>query len=143
MFLCIQIDGDSRMTVEVTSRQSKDRPLPAMAAIEEHATEAAAFLKALANDQRLLILCCLLEGPLSVGEINERVPLSQSALSQHLGVLRDAALVTTTRQSQTISYAITKGPALKIMEVLYTAFCGPAASKRDAKKAKEGAPKRN
>jgi DNA-binding transcriptional ArsR family regulator len=109
MFLCVQIDGDSRMAVEVTSRQAKDRSLPAMAAIEEHATEAAAFLKALANDQRLLILCCLLEGPLSVGEINERVPLSQSALSQHLGVLRDADLVTTTRQSQTIYYAITKG----------------------------------
>ena len=114
-----------------------------MAAIQEHATEAAAFLKALANDQRLLMLCCLLEGSLSVGEINERVPLSQSALSQHLGVLRDAGLVTTTRQSQTIYYALAKGPALQIMEVLYTAFCGPAASKRDAKKAKEGAPKRN
>jgi DNA-binding transcriptional ArsR family regulator len=143
MFLCVQIDGDSRMAVEVTSRQAKDRSLPAMAAIEEHATEAAAFLKALANDQRLLILCCLLEGPLSVGEINERVPLSQSALSQHLGVLRDADLVTTTRQSQTIYYAITKGPALKIMEVLYTAFCGPAAAKRQEKKGKECMPNKN
>jgi len=131
------------MAVEVTSREGKNRPLPAMAAIQEHATEAAAFLKALANDQRLLMLCCLLEGSLSVGEINERVPLSQSALSQHLGVLRDAGLVTTTRQSQTIYYALAKGPALKIMEVLYTAFCGPAASKRYAKKAKDGAPKKN
>lgn len=128
------------MAMDVTSRQGKDRTLPAMAAIEEHATEAAAFLKALANDQRLLILCCLLDGPLSVGEINERVPLSQSALSQHLGVLRDAGVVTTTRQSQTIYYAITKGPALKIIEVLYIAFCGPAAAKRHAKKAKECLP---
>ena len=68
----------------------------------------------------------LLEGSLSVGEINERVPLSQSALSQHLGVLREAGLVTTTRQSQTIYYALAKGPALQIMEVLYTAFCAPA-----------------
>ena len=134
------------MAVEVTSREEKNRPLPAMAAmaaIQEHATEAAAFLKALANDQRLLMLCCLLEGSLSVGEINERVPLSQSALSQHLAVLRDAGLVTTTRQSQTIYYALAKGPALKIMEVLYTAFCAPAASKRYAKKAKDGAPKKN
>ena len=101
------------MAVEVTSREGRNRPLPAMAAIQEHATEAAAFLKALANDQRLLMLCCLLEGSLSVGEINERVPLSQSALSQHLGVLRDAGLVTTTRQSQTIYYALAKGPALQ------------------------------
>jgi len=128
------------MATEVASRERKNRVLPA---IREHATEAAAFLKALANDQRLLMLCCLLEGSLSVGEINERVPLSQSALSQHLGVLREAGLVTTTRQSQTIYYALAKGPALQIMEVLYTAFCGPAASKRDARKAKDGAPKRN
>ena len=107
-----------------------------MAAMQDHAGEAAALLKALANDQRLLMLCCLLDGALSVGEINERVPLSQSALSQHLGVLRDAGLVTTTRQSQTIYYALAKGPALQIMEVLYEAFCAPPAVKKHAKKAK-------
>src|SRR5271166_5793286 len=133
MFLCIQIDGDSRMAVEVTTRQARDRPLPEMAAVREHATEAAAFLKALANDQRLLVLCSLLGGPLSVGEINERVPLSQSALSQHLGVLRDAGLVVTTRQSQTIYYAIAQGPALRVMEILYTSFCQPASAKRRTK----------
>ena len=99
-----------------------------MTEVREHATEAAAFLKALANDQRLLVLCALLEGPLSVGDINERVSLSQSALSQHLGVLRDAGLVTTSRQAQTIQYTITPGPALKIMEVLYAAFCAPGAA---------------
>jgi DNA-binding transcriptional ArsR family regulator len=129
------------MAVQARSREGKARLLPAMAAIQEHATDAAAFLKALANDQRLLVLCCLLEGSRSVGEINERVPLSQSALSQHLGVLRDAGLVTTTRQSQTIYYALAKGPALQIMEILYTAFCGPSASHRAVKKAKDGAPK--
>src|SRR5208283_840967 len=126
------------MAVDLAIRKAANRDLSPIAGVQEHATEAAAFLKALANDQRLLMLCCLLEGSLSVGEINERVPLSQSALSQHLGVLRDAGLVTTTRQSQTIYYALAKGPALQIMEVLYTAFCGPAASKREAKKAKEG-----
>lgn len=113
-----------------------------MAAIQEHAHEAAAFLKALANDQRLLVLCSLLEGSLSVGEINERVPLSQSALSQHLGVLREAGLVTTARQSQTIYYALARGPALQIMEVLYSAFCAPTARKH-GKKAKGGSPGRN
>jgi ArsR family transcriptional regulator, virulence genes transcriptional regulator len=107
-----------------------------LSAIQEHAGEAAALLKSLANDQRLLVLCCLLEGPLSVGEINERVPLSQSALSQHLGVLRDADLVTTTRKSQTIYYALTQGPALEIMEILYSAFCAPSDSKRRVKKPK-------
>lgn len=114
----------------------KTRDLPAMAAVQEHATEAAAFLKALANDQRLLVLCSLLEGPRSVGEINERVPLSQSALSQHLGVLREAGLVSTNRQSQTIYYALAHGPALQIMEILYGAFCDPAAPGSGTKRPK-------
>src|SRR5579859_661566 len=113
-----------------------------LSAIEAHAGEAAALLKALANDQRLLVLCCLLDGPLSVGEINERVALSQSALSQHLGVLRDAALVTTTRKSQTIYYALTEGPALEIMQILYSAFCAPP-SKKSSKKAKVTSARRN
>jgi len=111
--------------------------------MQDHATEAAAFLKALANDQRLLMLCCLIDGALSVGEINERVPLSQSALSQHLGVLREAGLVTTNRKSQTVYYALAQGPALKIMEILYAAFCAPTSSKTRAKKAKIKSPRRN
>lgn len=105
-----------------------------MVAMRDHAGEAAALLKALASDQRLLVMCSLLEGPLSVGDINRRVPLSQSALSQHLGVLREAGLVTTTRQSQTVYYALAQGPALQIMEILYTAFCAPAASKTATKR---------
>ena len=109
---------------------------PAMAEVREHATEAAAFLKALANDQRLLVLCALLDGPLSVGEINERVPLSQSALSQHLGVLRDAGLVVTTRQSQTIYYEMAQGPALQVMEVLYSEFCRPTDGRERIRNAK-------
>jgi len=105
----------------------QDRRLAGMAAVQEHAGEAAALLKALANDQRLLVLCSLLDGPLSVGEINERVELSQSALSQHLAVLRTVRIVTTRRVSQTIYYALAEGPALKVMEVLYEAFCAPKA----------------
>ena len=130
------------MAVEPASEKRRDRMPPAMAEVREHATEAAAFLKALANDQRLLVLCALLDGALSVGEINERVALSQSALSQHLSVLRDAGLVTTTRQSQTIYYALARGPALQIMEVLYATFCAPATPRARAKKAKCGSTKR-
>src|ERR1035438_3591916 len=126
------------MVAGPTAENRQVRVMPAMAEVREHATEAAAFLKALANDQRLLVLCSLLEGPLSVGGINERVPLSQSALSQHLGVLREAGLVSTNRQSQTIYYALTEGPTLQVMEVLYGAFCAPAASRTRTKKAKGG-----
>ena len=61
-----------------------------LAEVTRHAPEAAALLKALASEPRLLVLCSLLSGPLSVSEINDRVRLSQSALSQHLAVLREA-----------------------------------------------------
>lgn len=97
--------------------------------MQEHAAEAAALLKALANEQRLQVLCCLLKGAKSVGEINEQVSLSQSALSQHLSVLRSSGLVTTRRESQTIHYSLAQGPALRIMEILYETYCKPAASK--------------
>lgn len=115
------------MAASPASAALQNRSLPKTAAVQEHAGEAAALLKALANDQRLLVLCALLDGPLSVGEINERVELSQSALSQHLAVLRTARIVTTRRESQTIYYALADGPALKVMEVLYEAFCAPKA----------------
>jgi len=126
------------MSVDAVGRTRGGRFQPELEAVREHAAEAAGFLKALANDQRLLVLCSLLNGPLSVGEINERVKLSQSALSQHLSVLREASLVTTDRQSQTIYYALSPGPALQVMEILYAAFCEPAAPKRRAKRLKCG-----
>ena len=122
------------MMDEPAAGKMRGQIMPGMAEVREHATEAAAFLKALANDQRLLVLCALLEGALSVGDINERVPLSQSALSQHLSVLREAGLVTTARQSQTIYYRLASGPALQIMEVLYATFCAPSATSPRAKK---------
>jgi DNA-binding transcriptional ArsR family regulator len=92
-------------------------------AIKPHADKAAALLKALANEQRLMVLCNLLEGPLSVGELNERLNLSQSALSQHLGVLREANVVTTTREAQSIRYELSSAAVTRIIEILYKEFC--------------------
>jgi ArsR family transcriptional regulator, virulence genes transcriptional regulator len=103
---------------------------PILAQVEDHAGDAAVLLKALGNEQRLLVLCTLLDGPHSVGEINARVRLSQSALSQHLAVLRAAGIVTTRRESQTIWYEIVPGPANHVMEALYAAFCAPQARGR-------------
>ena len=78
-----------------------------------NAGKAAALLKAMSNENRLLILCVLLDQELSVGEINARVPLSQSALSQHLAALRREALVSTRREGQSIFYRVNSGAALK------------------------------
>ena len=92
-------------------------------ALREHADEATTQLKALANVNRLMILCMLSEGELSVTELNEMIDLSQSALSQHLAKLRADNLVTTRRESQTIYYAIVEGAAKKIIEVLHGHYC--------------------
>ncbi len=92
-------------------------------AMSENADAAAALLKALANSQRLRILCLLVGGERSVSEINAEVELSQSALSQHLAKLREEGLVTTRREAQTIHYALADGPAARIIGTLHDFYC--------------------
>jgi DNA-binding transcriptional ArsR family regulator len=88
-----------------------------------HASDAARLMKALGNEQRMLILCNLLEGPLSVGELNARVALSQSALSQHLALLREGGLVETRRDARSIHYSLPAGPVTRVMAVLQGIYC--------------------
>jgi len=99
------------------------KPARAARAIKPHADKAADLLKALANEQRLMILCNLLDGPLAVSELHAKMELSQSALSQHLAVLRESNVVTTTRESQSIYYSLPAGAVTQIIEILYKEFC--------------------
>lgn len=99
-------------------------PQPSVEDMARHAGEAAALLKALAHPARLLVLCQLVQGERSVGELQPITGLSMSALSQHLAVLREMELVTTRRQSQTINYSLADGPAASVLGALYTAYCG-------------------
>lgn len=99
-----------------------DTDLKAMTA---HAENAAALLQALSNPHRLMILCVLAEGEMKVSDLNDRLELSQSALSQHLALLRKQALVNTRRQSQTIYYSVAPGPAMDIVKLLHNHFCSP------------------
>ena len=92
--------------------------------MQDHASDAAGLMKALGNESRLMILCILAEGERSVGELNEMVPLSQSALSQQLARLRQQDLVKTRRESQTIFYSLTPGPTDRIIHLLHDIFCG-------------------
>jgi len=92
-------------------------------AIYEHAESATRQLKALANVKRLMILCILCEGELSVTELNELIDISQSALSQHLAKLREDKIVTTRRSSQTIYYSIADGVAKDIIQALHDHYC--------------------
>lgn len=91
-----------------------------------HLCDAVALLKALSNEPRLLVVCCLVEGDRTVGVLNARVPISQSALSQHLAVLRAAGIVVTRRQAQSVFYGLAQGPALQILEALHDAYCAKA-----------------
>ena len=99
-------------------------------AMRGHAGDAAALLKALANENRLMILCLLADGEQSVGEINAMVDLSQSALSQHLAVLRDEALVQTRREAQSVYYSLVPGPALAVIRTLHGIYCAPVRTRK-------------
>jgi DNA-binding transcriptional ArsR family regulator len=104
--------------------------LPPADDMAEHSESAADLLRAMANPHRLQILCVLGEGEMSVGALNERIPLSQSALSQHLAVLRDDGLVANRRESQTIYYRVQPGPALDVIKVLHGHFCSVVRPRR-------------
>jgi len=89
------------------------------------AGDAAKLLRALGNERRLMILCQLTEGERSVGQLTPRVGLSQSALSQHLAVLREEGVVATRREAQTVWYRIADPAAVKVVATLAEIFCPP------------------
>jgi DNA-binding transcriptional ArsR family regulator len=92
--------------------------------IEPQAVRASTLLKAMSNPRRLLILCHLIEGEKSAGELERLVGLRQSALSQHLAKLRGHGLVRARRNGQSIHYTLAdKGPR-DVIQVLYRLYCG-------------------
>ena len=90
---------------------------------QEKAAQAAGLLRAMSNEHRLMILCRLGETERSVGDIGQTTELSQSALSQHLAVLRDQGLVSTRRAGQHILYRISDPVILQLIGVLGRHFC--------------------
>lgn len=98
-------------------------PDTAMAGLEEKAEEASDLLTAMANAKRLLVLCNLLGGDKSVGELAEIVGLSSAALSQHLGKMRALKLVTTRRDGQTIYYQLASREVREVLRTLYRLYC--------------------
>lgn len=87
------------------------------------AGEACRLLKVLSNPDRLLILCRLAEGEMSVGQLEESLGIRQPTLSQQLTVLREEALVATRREGKHIHYRIDSPQALAVMQVLHQQFC--------------------
>ena len=92
--------------------------------LEDRAVEVAAILKAIANPRRLLLLCKLAEaGTMSVGQLAQAVGISQSALSQHLAVMRDEHLVAFERAGQTLHYRIADDRLNALLDSLYRIYC--------------------
>jgi ArsR family transcriptional regulator len=92
--------------------------------LAEQSAKAAGLLRALANEQRLLILCHLAaSGELSVTALGERMRLSQSALSQHLAKLRDEGIVTFRREAQSLFYHIADEKAEQLLGLLHRLYC--------------------
>lgn len=89
----------------------------------ERAEVAEGLLKSLANRNRLMILCLLVDGERSVGDLVASLGLHGPTVSQHLALLRKDGLVKTRRDGQTIWYAIASDPARKLLETLYRIFC--------------------
>ncbi len=100
-----------------------------LALFEESAGRAATLLRLLANEKRLMILCQLADGELAVGDIQSRVSLSQSALSQHLALLRSEGIVATRREGQAIFYRLDDPAAMRVIETLAELFCPPEMRK--------------
>lgn len=88
-----------------------------------NSAKAVKLLKAVSNERRLLILCHLLEGELSVGELNLKLELSQSALSQHLALLRRHKLVKTRKEAQTVYYSLNSNEVEALIGLMHKLYC--------------------
>ncbi|MCF2870299.1 metalloregulator ArsR/SmtB family transcription factor [Octadecabacter sp. G9-8] len=106
----------------MTSRDLSDAALLAQT-MDAAAHEAAGVLKMLSNPQRLRLLCALLEGERSVGELEEALGASQSYVSGQLARLRDQGLVSAKRDGRTIRYTLSDPRVTPILERLYEVFC--------------------
>jgi ArsR family transcriptional regulator len=95
-----------------------------LAAFEANAAAVAAVMRSLANPRRLMVLCTLVErGETRVGDLAAMVGLSQSALSQHLALMREEGLVTFSREAQVLRYRIADPRIETLLGTLYQLYC--------------------
>ena len=94
-----------------------------MEALADNAERAADFLKALANRNRLTILCLLSQGERSVSDLEASLGIRQPTLSQQLAVLREEDLVATRREGKAIYYSLASRDVEEVIGVLYRIYC--------------------
>ena len=107
----------------MTAQTTLDIPAGAPEDMASRATEAAAYLKTLAHEGRLMILCHLGPGEKSVSELERLLNLRQAAVSQMLARLRDDGLVETRRQGKTIYYRLSDDNTKQVIGLLHSLFC--------------------
>lgn len=99
--------------------------------MEEEASRIAAVLKVLANENRLRILCELIHGPSAVGALGEKIGgISQSALSQHLALLKAHGMVEDQRLGQSVMYSIADDRVAGLVQAIRREYCTEPAGKR-------------
>ena len=110
----------------VTSAQDIEK----LGELHDMASHAVELLKAMANEWRVMILCQLAEGERTVSELQEILGLSQSALSQHLAVLRREKIVKSRKHAQSVTYSLAGDEAPKVMNTLHEVFCETQGDKK-------------
>lgn len=98
--------------------------------LHDMASHACELLKAMSNEWRLMILCQLAEGEKTVGELQHFLGLSQSAVSQHLAILRREKIVKARKHAQSVSYSLAGDEAIMVMATLHDVFCGRADAEK-------------
>ncbi len=101
--------------------------MPDQSVTADKVGEAAAFLKAMANEHRLLVLCHLAEGEKSVTELERLLQIRQPTLSQQLARLRAEELVSTRRDAKNIYYSLASDEVRLVIQLLYELFCSDDA----------------
>ncbi len=91
--------------------------------MQKSALAAEGLLKSLANGHRLMVLCHLVNGEMSVGDLEKKLEVSQSSLSQHLARLRGQGIVEYRKEGTTVFYRIADEKALRILDTLYKLYC--------------------
>jgi ArsR family transcriptional regulator len=99
-----------------------------LAQIHDKAAEVSELLKIMAHADRMVVLCLLSDGEMGVSELREHTQLSQSAFSQHLGVLRKNQIVKIRKESQQVFYSLADGRVTLLLNALQQAFCSAEES---------------
>ena len=119
-----------QMTVALAPRPSSDE----LSELEQSAQSAARLLKLMASEPRLLLLCRLVEGEASVGDLADHAKMAQSTTSQHLAKMRSEGLVATRREAQTIYYRLDDPAAVRVLDTLCYIYRGqPSLTRRGAR----------